>query len=257
MQKLKDRYDLPYAHWLADRIGAALPDFPKERFIALLKDDLEKREFLARQDLLADALYQTLALPYPECIAIFRQILGPELAQETGMFSEGGWLWPIGRYVERFGLEDVDVSLVFIEALTRRFTGEFAMRPLLQAAPDKVLPTVLLWSTSPNVHVRRLASECVRIHLPWAKKLTLALTEFERYTQILSNLKNDPSRFVQKSVGNNLNDLYKECPEKAEAIIQSWLADNPGKATLWIIRHGTRSCGKTRKTSSRRRGNVL
>jgi 3-methyladenine DNA glycosylase AlkC len=62
----------------------------------------------------------------------------------------------------------------------------------------------------------------------------------------LTNLKNDPSKFVQKSVGNNLNDLYKEFPEKADEIIKEWSEDNPSKETEWIIKHGLRS---TRKKS--------
>ena len=68
------------------------------------------------------------------------------------------------------------------------------------------------WSKDKNVHVRRLASEGVRISLPWSKKLYVVLSEFEDYKIILTNLKNDKSKFVQKSVGNNLNDLYKKFP---------------------------------------------
>ncbi len=48
-------------------------------------------------------------------------------------------------------------------------------------------------------------------------------------------------RFVQKSVGNNLNDLMKEDPSKAKKIISEWQKNGPSKATLWIIKHGLRS----------------
>ena len=58
---------------------------------------------------------------------------------------------------------------------------------------------------------------------------------------MLSNLKSDPEKFVQKSVGNNLNDLVKECPDKAKEIIAEWQKDNPARETLWIIKHGLRS----------------
>jgi 3-methyladenine DNA glycosylase AlkC len=50
---------------------------------------------------------------------------------------------------------------------------------------------------------------------------------------------------VQKSVGNNLNDLFKEAPEKAEHIIARWKKTPPGKAREWIIRHGTRNQRQT------------
>ncbi len=69
----------------------------------------------------------------------------------------------------------------------------------------------------------------------------MALEEFDSYKAILSNLKNDKERFVQKSVGNNLNDLMKEDPEKAHQIIGEWEKDKPGKETKWIIKHGMRN----------------
>jgi 3-methyladenine DNA glycosylase AlkC len=84
----------------------------------------------------------------------------------------------------------------------------------------------------------------VRISLPWSKKLYVAVDDFENYKIILTNLKNDASKFVQKSVGNNLNDLYKEFPEKAQEIIEEWKKDNPTKETVWIINHGLRSTKK-------------
>ena len=87
----------------------------------------------------------------------------------------------------------------------------------------------------------------MRIKLPWAKKLTVALDEFESFKKILTNLKNDKEKFVQKSVGNNLNDLMKEAPQLANKIIDEWKTKNPTKETLWIIKHGTRSLRKKGK----------
>ncbi|MDR3158284.1 MAG: DNA alkylation repair protein [Zoogloeaceae bacterium] len=104
-----------------------------------------------------------------------------------------------------------------------------------------MMQIMLTWSRDADVHVRRLASEGVRIRLPWAKKLTVALERFEEFRALLTNLKDDPSRFVQKSVGNNLNDLFKEAPDKAVAIVRDWEAKPCSKATQWIIRHGSRS----------------
>ncbi len=152
----------------------------------------------------------------------------------------------MGRYVEKHALEDVEGSLAFIYQLTKRFTGEFAIRPLLAADPKKIMAVLWEWPKDESVHVRRLASECLRIRLPWASRLYVALEEFESYQAILTNLNRDPSKFVQKSVGNNLNDLMKEKPELARKIISSWLSDNPDpdKTTLWIINHGLRSARK-------------
>ena len=76
--------------------------------------------------------------------------------------------------------------------------------------------------SDPDVHVRRFASEGMRISLPWARKLTVALEYFQEYREILTQLKSAPEKFVQKSVGNNLNDLMKADPDKARSIISDW-----------------------------------
>ena len=44
--------------------------------------------------------------------------------------------------------------------------------------PKEALKIIQRWSIDKNVHVRRLASEGVRIRLPWAKKSLVALQEF-------------------------------------------------------------------------------
>lgn len=74
----------------------------------------------------------------------------------------------------------------------------------------------------------------------------MATAEFETCKTILTNLKNDPYKYVQKSVGNELNDLRKEFPEKALEIIHQWQSDNLSKETRWIINHGLRSERKSK-----------
>lgn len=178
---------------------------------------------------------------YSENIQSFFAMLGPELEEAKGMFQFGWWLWPVSRYVERYGNENWELSLSFLKELTKRFTGEYAIRPLLKEHPAEVMKELIIWTKDNNVHVRRLASEGVRIRLPWSQKLLVALDEFEKYSTILTNLKDDPEKFVQKSVGNNLNDLYKEAPEKAEMIIAQWEKSGHSKAQEWIMKHGRRN----------------
>ena len=243
-KKFKDYYDLDCADLIAAKILQADNTFDKRGFKSFLKKELHDKEFTARQDAFADAFEKYLKENYKENIELFEKILGPELQTTEGMFIYGWWLWPVGRYVQRNGLKDYDASINFIYELTKRFTGEFAIRTLLEAYPKKTMHIMLKWSNDKNVHVRRLASEGVRIKLPWAKKITAALDEFSLFKRILTNLKSDKEKFVQKSVGNNLNDLMKEAPELANEIIDEWEKDNPTKETLWIIKHGKRSLVK-------------
>ena len=240
-KKFKDHYDADYATLLASKIKQEWPAFNSEAFIATIEKGVYNKEFLQRQDLFVDAFEHFLPFSYKKIIALFHDILGPELKTSEGMFTHGWWLWPVGRYVERHGTVDFNTSAAFIRELTKRFTGEFAMRPLIEKYPEQAMEVLKQWSTDDNVHVRRLASECMRIRLPWARKSFAALADFKSYKQVLTNLKSDPEKFVQKSVGNNLNDLMKEDPDKALEIISEWETGNPSKETLWIIKHGLRS----------------
>lgn len=239
--KYKDYYNDEYILDFSQKLHFVIPDFDEQTFLNSLTGQLDDKELSARIDFIVDAMQKSMSNSYPENMKAFFDILGPALTKPEGMFNLGWWLWPIGRYVERHGNEDWELSLSFLKELTKRFTGEFAIRPLLKEHPREVMDKLILWTRDENVHVRRLASEGVRIRLPWSRKLYVALDEFERYTTILTNLKDDPEKFVQKSVGNNLNDLYKDAPEKAEFIIGQWTKSGQSKAQEWIIKHGRRN----------------
>jgi len=240
-KKFKDYYGRQGAVVLADKFSLVYPGFDRENFIKEVVKEVRGLEFLARQDVYVRAFDHYLPKSYQAKLTLFTKILGPELETETGMFKEGWWLWPVGRYVEINGLTDVDKSLGFIYELTKRFTGEFAIRPLLEAKPKKVLGVLKKWSKDKNVHVRRLASEALRPRLPWASRNQVFKENFAEGFLILDNLKNSPEKFVQKSVGNNLNDLFKEDPVLAQKIIRRWQTKNITPACQWIIKHGQRS----------------
>lgn len=246
-KKFKDYYDEVCAELLANKIDKINFGFKKDEFICHIKDQIIGKGFLERQDVFATAFEHHMTGDYEKDIAIFFDILGPELEGTDGMFTYGWWLWPVGRYVERHGIENPDLSLDFIYELTKRFTGEFAIRPIITDDPRKTMRVILKWSKDKNVHVRRLSSEGMRIRLPWAEKSLSAVNEFALYKEVLTNLKDDKEKFVQKSVGNNLNDLMKENPLAVKEIIDEWENDNPSKETLWIIKHGLRSERKKRR----------
>lgn len=239
--KFKEYYDDRYVEDFAERLARALPSFDSTAFRCELAGQLDDKELFARLDCIVDAMQRHMTRDYSENVRAFFQLLGPELQEARGMFTEGWWLWPVGRYVERCGNQNWRLSLAFLKELTKRFTGEYAIRPLLREHPAEVMDELIRWTKDENVHVRRLASEGVRIHLPWSQKLLVALEEFERYAAILTNLKDDPEKFVQKSVGNNLNDLFKEAPEKAAMIIAQWQQTGGSKAQAWIVKHGMRN----------------
>lgn len=243
-KKLKDYYDLSYATELANKLTNAVNEFDSQLFLAIVEPTLENLEFNDRQVLIATALHQVLPKDYSATLKIFTQILGPELSGSLGMFTEGYWLWPIGKYVELYGAEHFAESTQFSKELTKRFTGEYCMRPLLARYPTETISLMVQWSLDENKRVRRLASECLRTRLPWAKKQLVVLEHFDMYLQVLSNLRDDPDKTIQKSVANNLNDLYKDAPEKFAYIIELWQQAPVSKECAWIIKHGSRTWHK-------------
>ncbi len=169
------------------------------------------------------------------------KILGAENQNETGMFTEYYWIMPIAKFVEKYGLNDFKISMNAIEEITKRNTGEYAIRPYLELHLKETLEQMEEWSLSPNKHVRRLSSEGIRPRLPWAKKLDIFIKDPLLLTPILYNLKDDPSKYVQKSVANCLNDILKDNYEVGKGIIKSWKNENISKERSWIIKHALRN----------------
>lgn len=243
-KKLKDYYDIDYLESFSNKIVNVTDAFDRKKFLQLTKLNINELEFKDRQVFIAKALHETIDLNYDQTLLIFTKILGSELKDNSGAFSEGWWLWPVGTYAELYGGESFNSTVNFSKELTKRFTSEYCMRPIIKNFPEKAIEVLKAWSKDDNERVRRLSSECIRIRLPWAKKLNTALEYFEDYYIILTNLKNDEDKYIQKSVANNLNDLYKEDEEKFYYIVDSWKKELMSKATEWIIKHGSRSLKK-------------
>jgi 3-methyladenine DNA glycosylase AlkC len=238
---LKAQFGANLARLLADRIGAVSPEFPRDRYLERIEhSDLAQRELLARIALHAEMLRDSLPEAYPAALNILMATLEPPFEGEAGMYATGYWVWPIATFVQQYGLDDLERSLGSIEEITRRHTCEFAIRPFIERYPDVVPARMLAWASSDNLHVRRLASEGIRPRLPWARKLTLFIEEPAPVFAILERLKDDPSRYVQRSVANNLNDYLKENRDAAMALLTTWAAE-PTMARQWIIRHALRN----------------
>jgi len=230
------------AQILSDKIIQKHPEFDKKRFTAFVKKGIEGKTLVQRVEVIADGLRECLPPDYPASIKILKNILGPENEKETGMFTHFYWLMPVSKFVEKYGLSHFNVSLDAIGEITKRNTGEYAIRPFVKQYPDRTLARMKKWAVSKNFHHRRLASEGLRPKLPWAAKLSLFIQEPEPVFEILDILKTDPVMFVKKSVANHLTDYIKVNPEAASALIRKWRrSDN--EHTAWIVRHATRKTG--------------
>lgn len=135
-KKVKDYYDISYLEELAAKLSALTSNFNKKKFLELTKSKIEDLEFNQRQELLAKALYKAFDIEYEKVLIIFGKILGKELRGNSGAFTEGWWLWPIGKYVEIYGDEYFEASIDFSKELTKDLS-EYCMRPLIKKYPAR------------------------------------------------------------------------------------------------------------------------
>ena len=244
-KKLKLWFDEDLGKLLADKILEVKPDFDASGFQQAIQEQVEPLELKDRVEVIADLLFERLDKNYEGAIHTLLQILGPENEEETGMFTNFYWVMPIAKLIEKYGLDHFDLSMKAIVEITKRNTGEYTIRPYLEAAPERTLAIMESWSKDENRHVRRLASEGVRPRLPWAKKLVFFIEDPKALFPILNNLKDDPSKYVQKSVANCINDILKDNPEVAKGIIEDWNEPGASKARRWIIKHALRNLLKS------------
>ena len=239
-KQLKLWFDIALAERLVSKIIQVKPDFDSPTFRKLLIDRIDNLELKDRVEVFADALHQSFDDTFANNIQILVKILGPENEKETGMFKEFYWIMPVAKYIEKYGLNDFDVSMQAIEEVTIRNTAEYAIRPFIKQYPEKTMKRMERWSKDENKHIRRLASEGARPRLPWAQKLDQFIINPNPILPVLNNLKDDTSKYVQKSVANCLNDILKDNPSIAKEVIQKWNADAT-KERKWIIKHALRN----------------
>ena len=239
-KQLKLWFDKALAKMLAQKIEAIHPDFPSKKFIKNVDKGVSELELKDRVEFIADELLRNLNLSYEESIFIFLNVLGPENEAETGIFTEYYWIMPFAKFVEKYGLDDFKLSIKAIEEITKRNTGEYTIRPFIKKYPKKTLKVLLKWSKHKNKHVRRLASEGPRPRLPWATKLQQYIDDPQPIIPILDNLKDDTSKYVQKSVANCMNDILKDNFEIGKNIVETW-THNATKERKWIIKHALRN----------------
>jgi 3-methyladenine DNA glycosylase AlkC len=242
-KKHKDWFDRDCATLLGEAIEANYPSFDTSGYSREVEAGVSELELKDRVLFMATGLRKRLPEDYAEAAAILTASLGEPLPGETGMFTEGYWLMPVARLVEEFGREHFDISMALCAEITQRHTSEYAVRPYIEAAPERALATLSQWVQSPDLHIRRLASEGVRPRLPWAKRLQIFIEDPEPILELVAPLRADPSLYVRKSVANLLNDVSKDHPERIKSLAEEWTQDKNVK-TDWIVKHGTRTLRK-------------
>ncbi|MEQ1564717.1 MAG: DNA alkylation repair protein [Myxococcota bacterium] len=177
-----------------------------------------------------DRLVQTLGPPHPT-----DELLG------AGM--EPFRYLPHVQLIAELGPAAPEAGLRACYEVTKRFTAEFCLRAILDAAPELTWAAIDRWVVDPDPHVRRLVSEGLRPRLPWAPRLRSLVADPTPAIARLDQLVDDPAELVRRSVANHLGDIAKDHPDRAVAVATGWLAADPARRR-WV-EYGLRHLVKT------------
>lgn len=232
-EALKDQFfQRPFVEALSSNVKAVYRDFKEDIFLKrVYVKAWDGYPLKKRMNHITACLGSGLPDDYPTALIMLQSIYHQFHGFDAMIFPD---------FVAQFGLDYFEQSMRALALFTMNSSGEFAVRPFILKYEDRTMAKMLTWSRSENFHVRRLASEGCRPRLPWAMALPGFKANPDPIFPILDNLKNDPQRYVRKSVANNLNDIAKDHPEKVLEIVQSWQTD-ASPATEWIIRHALRT----------------
>jgi len=241
---LKDElYNPKKVEMIASEIKEVYPSFDASQFT---KDTLEKFPTLELKERIyhiRDMLYKYLPSDFQEAVNILLLALPLELDTNKSDDDFGDFIYaPYSEYVTAYGCNEkyLDFSLQALREITKRFSVEFAIRDFINNYPTQTLAMLEECAKSENYHERRLASEGLRMKLPWAKKLTI---DYRAPLKHLELLYTDATRYVTRSVANHLNDIAKIDATLVIETLKRWKKSKKQepKEMDFIIRHALRT----------------
>ena len=228
-EAFKERFNEERVRLMGRQLAKVEGAFPEGEFCKRALEGLEELELKARSKHIQRVFGEVTPGDFAErCELIVRALHPEEFADGFAPeLAEGGltsWsLMPLADYVGENGAGELGMSLEVLREVTKRFTAEFAIRPLMMSAQYKVIKVLRGWVEDPNHHVRRLVSEGTRSRLPWGLQLRSLVADPKPMLPLLTALRDDPSDYVRRSVANHLNDISKDHPELVVSLASEWM----------------------------------
>lgn len=221
---------------IATSISKHHSGFDSKKFIQISRE-LDLLELKPRVRRVRDELRELLPKDYPKALKVLLRAFA-----EGNL--EGFDLWPFTEFIQTYGLDHPRESLEALKKITRKFTGEFAVRPFLKKHHKTTMDFLRECATDTDVHVRRWVSEGSRPRLPWGERLDVFIQNPRATLVFLDHLRHDSELYVRKSVANHLNDIAKDHPEVVIEVLRRWKKSVPSHHSEkidWITRHSLRT----------------
>lgn len=244
MQAMKEGLGTSAIKRIATSFTAVLPQFDKESFVAECEEGLDDLELKQRVDHIIKVLHNYLPKNFSSAAKLLSGLKEHWIEGDTDDPLQTFAAWPVTDYVAVYGIDQPDTALPVLEKLTSLFSAEFAIRPFIKKYPELCQQYFKLWVVNDCDGVRRLVSEGTRPRLPWGMRLHSYIEKPETNLYLLTQLKNDDSLYVRRSVANHLNDIAKDHPELVLDVCDAWFK-NASEETTWLIKHATRTIVKT------------
>lgn len=116
-----------------------------------------------------------------------------------------------------------------------------ALRPAIAKQPEDAIAAVTPLISKCSEYLRRFASEAIRPRGVWASHIKLLKDDPKLALPVIEPLKSDPSRYVQNSVANWLNDARKSQPGWVEELCETWIRGSDTDSTRYIVKRALRN----------------
>lgn len=171
-----------------------------------------------------DDIFQTLATHRSDCVR--------------------GWACYMVKYKTDVAFEQ-KLSLIKPLAADAHFgvreVAWMAMRSDFARNLTSSIAALAQWTLHENEYIRRFACEISRPRGVWCNHIETLKKQPQMGLLILEPLKADPSRYVQNSVANWLNDAAKTAPDFVRTITLKWQLESPSPHTTYIVKRATRN----------------